>query len=96
MEKQIKVTKKALIFDQLQNTFGTTGTFRYTDIVIAALKVKNIISDASEYDHTVHRGYYACGITKYGRTNNYLYNPSKNDSRRLYKTDQMLYTIRTW
>lgn len=77
-------TKKSQIFDNLQKRFGN-NTFRYTDIVIAALMTNSWIKDHSEYRRAYHRGYYATNITRY--SSDYLYNSSKDDSRRLVKTD---------
>lgn len=76
------MTKKAQIFNHLQNRFGTKP-FRYTDIVIAALMVNGFIKDPSEYT-TENRGYYATNITAY--SSDYLYNPSKGDPRYLVRT----------
>jgi hypothetical protein len=82
--KAIKKTKKAQIFDYLQKQFGDTA-FRYTDIVIAALITNGWIKDPSEYDRSIHRGYYGVNITGYGGY--YMYLQSKGDTRRLAKTD---------
>lgn len=77
-----KTTKKLQIFDNLQKRFGN-NTFRYTDITIAALMVNGWIQDPSEYDWRVHRGYYSCALQKYN-TADYLFKPSKGDTRRLF------------
>jgi hypothetical protein len=78
-----KLTQKSRIFNHLQYHFGTKP-FRYTDIVIAALMVREIIPNPSWYDHTDHRGFYAGSIVD---TEGYMYKPSKNDQRRLIKTE---------
>lgn len=77
-------TKKSQIFDNLETRFGS-NTFRYTDIVIAALITNKWIKDSSEYKSASHRGYYATNITGY--SSDYLYNSSTNDNRRLCKVD---------
>ena len=80
-----KTTKKSQIFDNLQKRFGKK-TFRYTDITIAALMVNGFITDPSEYDWQIHRGYYACNITGYA--GNYMYKRSKGDTRRLFNCSE--------
>jgi hypothetical protein len=77
-------TKKSQIFDNLETRFGS-NTFRYTDIVIAALITNEWIKDPSEYKRSSHRGYYATNITGY--SSDYLYTSSANDNRRLCKVD---------
>jgi hypothetical protein len=73
-------TKKTQILNYLTEKWGS-GTFRYTDITIAALMVNGLIQDPSEYNWKEHRGYYACAITGY--SGDYMFKSSKRESRGL-------------